>query len=403
MAQVPNPVCSNEAGAPNLKSVHIPNVSLGIGTGDYHADNAVNWRAGISPGPTAPRNLVVYGTTYQRGIEPIVANSEPRIWWIASDPSGNQTNYMNNAIEVISRLPERAANNYALFSTYQEAIGFMRATGYSIINCDYPDITLGEEVGCPTLLNLEAGFAPSYDCLGTLYNLANPTNSIGYNTSIDAAPHASHAVTDVDYYATDLYKGLGTDSGISLNGSQVGIQHQDGATFATGALDNGFIVECLMDVGTSGNFTLAQVHNASSSELVVAHYNAGNGRFEIEYQLPGGGTETLVSAPFARPTGRHLFIFYVANEQPSGLTSSRLIIDNNGPIPLTSANPVKFATGGHRIHFASRQGAGPSWSETVQKFYFARVHQPPTGTVGENAVDVLASANYPVYQTLWNI
>jgi hypothetical protein len=403
MAQVPNPVCSNEAGAPNLKSVHIPNVSLGIGTGDYHADNAVNWRAGISPGPTAPRNLVVYGTTYQRGIEPIVANSEPRIWWIDNGSATNQADYETKAIEVISRLPERAANNYALFSTYSEAIGFMRATGYSIINCDYPDITLGEEVGLETILNLEAGFAPSYDKLGTLYNLANPTNSTGFGTSSFAAPHASHTVTDVDYYATDLYKGLGTDSGISLNGSQVGIQHQDGATLTTGALDNGFVVECLMDVGNNGNFTLAQVHDASSNELVVAHYNAGNGRFEIEYQLPGGGTATLQSNPFARPTGRHLFVFYVANDQATGLNSSRLIIDNGAPIPLTSGTPVKFAPGGHRIHFASRQGAGPSWTETVQKFFFARVYKAPDGTVGENSVDTLNSANYPVYQTLWNV
>jgi len=399
MAKVPNPVCSNESGSPKIKAIHIPNVSLGIGDGDYSADPVVTWKAGISPGPTAPRNLVVYNTTYQRGIEPILSKSEPRIWWIASDPSDTQIDYQNHAIEVISRLPERSVNDYELFATYSDAITWMRTNRYSIVNCDYPDILLGEDVNCETLINIEAGFSPSYDGLGVLYNLANPLLTTGFGSNPNAAPHTSHIVTNPANYSNQLFQGLGQYSGITV-GSNAAIEHLYSAQTLNGVLDNGCVVECLLDVGSTGDFTLAQVMNPTfgGSEVAVVKYNSSASKFQIIYS---GGV--LESGMVSRPTGRHLFTFYIANEVVAGLSTSTLRIDDGSPIALNVAGgPVSFASSPNVIHFGGRAN-GPNWSEGVVSFFFARVHKASDGNSGEQAVITLSNFNYEVYKYPWGL
>lgn len=129
----PNPVCYNGTNLP-LDAIHAGHVSLGITPKDYRADTAQNWRAGISPAGA----VVLYSNTYDLGLTS-QALAEPRIWW--TNPAPTIADFKLKINELISRLPERAGDNYSVFQTYEDAIDWLHDTDgkYVLINDDYPE------------------------------------------------------------------------------------------------------------------------------------------------------------------------------------------------------------------------------------------------------------------------
>jgi len=142
-----NPVCYNGLSKPNRDSVNFGPVSLGTVKKDYTTLTNNNWRAGINPST----NTVIYTDTYSRGVDTQTA-AKPSIHWISGQSQPD-------IIELISRLPERSANNYELFADYATAIAWLIGTGkYMLVNTHYPEYLLDTECA----VNLELGFLASY-------------------------------------------------------------------------------------------------------------------------------------------------------------------------------------------------------------------------------------------------
>jgi len=142
-----NPVCYNGLSKPTRDSVNFGPVSLGTVKKDYTTLTNNNWRAGINPST----NTVIYTDTYSRGVDSQAA-AVPSIHWISGQSQAN-------IIELISRLPERSANNYEIFASYADAIDWLITTQgtYMLVNTKYPEYLLDAQCA----VNLELGFLAS--------------------------------------------------------------------------------------------------------------------------------------------------------------------------------------------------------------------------------------------------
>lgn len=168
----PNPVCYNKVNLPK-DAIHVGNVSLGIKPKDYRADTNQNWRAGINPNGA----VVLYSNTFDLNLSPTPMQAEPRIWW--TDPAPTVDDFKLKINELLSRLPERSVNGYQVFSTYDEAIDWLRTRAgvYALINDNYPEYYIPGEY---CIFNIETGLHASYLASGQqIHTLANPNLSIG--------------------------------------------------------------------------------------------------------------------------------------------------------------------------------------------------------------------------------
>lgn len=458
-----NPVAALDkngySGPPDRVSVYTPTIALGIEPADYgglFADANATWFAGLNPGGYDPgsgqqwNDIVAYNSTYQRGIVGSTAESNPTVWWMSGDaysengqtvPSvaitDNET-WMVKALELISRFPERAANNYEIMGNgdtyigYDEAVTVAINNKYTLINCTYPTFYFGELLtSCETILNLEAGYWPSYHGILGLYNLANPKSDIGYGSRTWAYKHASHEIVDataggtgipddpfVPFWAgTAVYKGMGTDAGITF-GDNIGIRWKSGADLVgTGvdtAFDHGFIFEGCMDVSTgTSNFTLFQITANTSPHTEVIRFGWNNTAGAFELNFAGGGK--MASSAMTRPTGRHYFAVYVPNSTSSTiLRNAQLIIDNGSVIELTSGTSVnRWTYDSYGFNFGIREipptGGGDvtTWDTPISIFYNARIYRKTAAfasdAAAQTALETLKNANFSAFDSIWNL
>jgi len=269
-----NPVCYNGLNRPNRDAVSFGPVSLGTVRKDYTTLINNNWRAGINPGI----NTVIYTDTYSRGVDTQAA-AVPSIHWISGQSQANIT-------ELISRLPERSANNYELFADYATAIAWLIGTyQYMLVNTKYPEYLLPPECAA----NIELGFLASYP--GTdiaVYDLIS-NNNFG---AVDGAFVAPSAGSFVGYFETGGNNGrletpnLRNATGNNFNGSLVveGVFYQDrdlNGHYLVGTLNDSIsiIVDNLKITVKSGNTNmefrnLAPLQNAGIFHM-VAYVPAG--------------------------------------------------------------------------------------------------------------------------------
>ena len=187
-----NPVCYNGLTKPTRDAVNFGPVSLGTVSQDYTTLTSNDWRAGINPST----NTVIYTDTYSRGVDSQAA-AVPSIHWISGQSQAN-------IIELISRLPERAADNYEIFASYADAINWLINTQgtYMLVNTKYPEYLLDAECA----VNLELGFLASYPGIdqyvydlvsGGSQNIFSANVCLGdycYNKICQACDNISHCV-----------------------------------------------------------------------------------------------------------------------------------------------------------------------------------------------------------------
>jgi|694.fasta_scaffold00290_49 hypothetical protein len=378
----PNPVCYNRLSQ-SPAAIHIGTVSLGLTPKDYRADTARKWRAGISPNT----NIVLYSDTFSRGID-TEDNAVPRIWWI--DGTGT---YTDKIAELVSRLPDRSANNYALMS-YTETLAWLKASGkYALINCDYPEYTFAESLtGCQTVANIESGYLGSYYGGGDteMFNLANPTTSVGFGTHAPAA----FKVKDFNLISatgvTPNGNGLGSEGGFVLGGAGGLVQ-----TTATAAsvYSNGFVFEGVFGelvpdktlfelYDTVANKAIYQVRTADSGIQVLNI--SGSICYQVDYDLALTQPSTYIT--FAHKAGETPII------RANGGESRNLSVIT----PITWTNTTKWVVGSHL-------NAG-TYSEQVQTVKSFKIHLANDSAAGHRDLQqLLHSANYPIVSSLYTV
>src|SRR5690606_23294472 len=115
--------------------------------------------------------------------------------------------------ELLSRLPERAANNYQVFADYDEAIDWLSTSEgkYALVNDNYPEYYIPGEY---CLFNIETGLLASYPASGSnIYNLANPNPTVGNQLNAFALPRRGFTISNA---TGDLNIGLiGQEPGLT--------------------------------------------------------------------------------------------------------------------------------------------------------------------------------------------
>lgn len=299
-----NPVCYNGLNRPTRDAVNFGPVSLGTFSKDYTTLNDNNWRAGINPST----NTVIYTDTYSRGVDTQAA-AVPSIHWISGQSQAN-------IIELISRLPERAASNYEIFPSYSEAIDWLLNTQgtYMLVNTKYPEYLLAAECAA----NIELGFLASYPGTGTaVYDLVSGSLTQNSFIAIDGAFSAPAAGSFVGYFSSTSNGKLSLNpfkdaSGNTFNQSLVveGVFYQDGAASGNFLIADGTDAITVIVTGSgaisikSGSFTWSWtgIPAIATSGIfhMVAHIPTGTGNVNA-MTLYINGTEITGSTPSGTP------------------------------------------------------------------------------------------------------
>lgn len=385
-----HPVCENGNNVPK-NCVHAGPVSLGLLPKDYRADVNQLWRAGLDPSS----NLVVYSTTYSRGLVGNANASTPRIWWI-SGPKTDQLTLQAMVNEVVGRLPERAADNYEPFLNYQQAYTWAKANGYALINCNYPAYMLGDydDTVTRSLINLETGFLPSFNGASTaIYNLANPTATTGFGSSSHAVPHDSFMIGNAQLGSP--YLGIGQEGGvIFLAGGSI---RQVSNPIVNGCQD-GIIFEGVFNFPdpAAASFCLFEAVDSGASSLIKLAWQAGSG-----WSISFNGTAAYVEpVPTNVGSGKHYVCVSIPRTQYG--SPVKLYIDGtNGPsAPIT----LTEQGGGLGWNQSSVQfSLGSTWTATdqVNAFFSAKIHSVASWTNVSH--DPFYSQNWPLVQNLYSI
>ena len=269
-----NPVCYNGSSKPNRDSVNFGPVSLGTVKKDYTTLTGNNWRAGINPST----NTVIYTDTYSRGVDPQIS-AVPSIHWISGQSQAN-------ILELISRLPERSANNYELFADYATAIAWLIGNGnYMLVNARYPEYLLDTECA----INLELGFLASYPGTDTyVYDLISG-GSQNIFSATNGAFTAPAAGSFVGYFSSVNNGSLRLASFKNAAGSPFneslaveGVFYQDGA--GGGNYLVGTHSDSISIIVNGGNVII----NSGAIMLSWAGVLGTTGIFHIVAQIPTG-------------------------------------------------------------------------------------------------------------------
>ena len=426
---IPNPVCYNVLSVPE-KAVHISRkLSLGTLPHDYRADTAQNWRIGISPnggigptvggGPDSPYNsgIVVYSDTYSKGLG-IESNAVPRIWWIDNSTGTTDADFKAKVIEIASRLPERAANNYEIFSSYTDAVDFLDTNNYTLIADDYPEYYYSNKC----MLNLELGYWPTNNGNSTykLFNLANPTNSIGYpGSAVPAYPRDDFYwnPAGLSTLITPAWENIGQETGFQPYPDNVnGFGGIDQTSFVTSTQlqsFGGFIFESVLEIaGTGANETVFELRKAGSANGFELNYVADH--FELVYSDPTNGTTTVIMQN--SPAGkRHIVlrIPYTTSYVPAPVNNYNecvLYVDGSlrsvqtiihiGGTPQTSWT---VPTDQNRFKFGSTSKLGAVTS-LGGPIYSIKVYTADTDrTAGAALTAAIAAKNWPIVQPLYGL
>lgn len=425
---IPNPVCYNVLSVPE-KAVHISGkLSLGTLPHDYRADTAQNWRIGISPnggmGPTVgggPDSLynsgiVVYSDTYSKGIG-IEANSVPRIWWIDNSTGTTVDDFKAKVIEIASRLPERAANNYEIFSSYTDAVDFLATNNYTLIADDYPEYYYSDKC----MLNLELGYWPTNNGNSTyqLFNLANPTNSAGYTGSaVPAYPRNDFYWNPAGLSAllSPAWENIGQETGFQAYPDQVnafgGIDQTSFVTSTQLQSFGGFIFEAVLEIAGSGIETVFELRKAGSAFGFELNYVSDH--FELVYNDPINGITTVIMQNSAAGK-RHIVlrIPYTTTYVPAlGNNYNECVLWVNGS--LRSVNSIAHFGGTpqmswtvpaneNRFKFGSTSKTGGVTSLGGPIFSIKVYTADQDRTAGATLAGEIAAKNWSIVQPLYGL
>lgn len=324
----PNPVCYNGVNLPN-EAVHLGKVSLGITPKDYRADAAQNWRAGISPNGA----LVLYSNTFDLGLTD-QDSAEPRIWWTA--PAATVADFKLKINEMLSRLPERAVNNYQVFPSYDDAMDWLHDTEgkYAIINSDYPEYYIPGEY---CIFNIETGLHASYPASGLhLHTLANPNLTVG--NALNSAALSWHGFT-ITNAAGDLNIGaIGQETGLLYDptGHVISIDSLP----RTNYVNNNLVFEAVIDINYSNySCVFNLIDSSTNADVLRVDWDPATEQFIAFYSGLGS---IIRFDPVTSPwTGDiHLIISVPATNDPGGLTNSVVYVNGTayGVTGVTGSN-----------------------------------------------------------------
>lgn len=395
MSFSPNPICENAVSVPT-NCVHSGRVSFGLLPKDYRADVAQNWRAGLSPGS----NIVVYSTTYARGLS-TAALSTPRIWWI-SGPKTSQSVMKEMVREVVGRLPERAGDNYAVFGSYSAAMTFARSNNYVVVNCDYPAYRLGDFNPAETkpVFNLEAGFLPSYSGDATdvkIYNLANPQNSFGSGNLQYAVPSDDFVILSPTDSAN--FNGIGSEVGVDC--SLGGINNTTGSVLTNG-FPKGLIFEAILELpGSSTEFTMLDIVDSGlGTNLKLRYTQLSGGMFEIYFDgvlmyQTNGGTSL--------PNGKYYICIGIPR---NSIDANKVKMYVNAL--YDTATPIEFNRVGSPGAWTDTNnyfsiGSNTSGTEQIGRVFSAKLHTYVGAGWDVNYAQNFYSDNWPIVQNLYSL
>ena len=337
----PNPVCYNGLNLPD-NAIHTGAVSLGITPKDYRADTSQKWRSGISPNGS----IILYSDTYSLGLA-TEANSEPRIWWTSHSGDAEQ-----KITELLSRLPERASLNYAVFPTYADAISWLHGNRgkYSLLNCDYPEYQIPAST---CIFNIESGLLASCPGAGTtIYNLANPKSSIGNGVNAYALGFDAFAIDAGAGYGMHVGE-IGQETGIDfkVSGSITSID----ALPPTAAVENSIVFDAVIDVSShSDSRILTLFRTTGGTEIVQVDFNRENKIFTVSYPT---GAATMSFQTMATPVTHDMHVVIaIPNSSNKANFAYCQIFVNGQPLEqgsfsassITWSDPVSIRIGNNR-------------------------------------------------------
>jgi hypothetical protein len=364
-----NPVCYNGLNKPTRDAVNFGTVSLGTINKDYTTLLDNNWRAGINPST----NTVIYTDTNSRGVDTPAA-AIPSIHWISGQSQAN-------IIELISRLPERAPNNYEIFASYDEAIDWLLSTTtYMLVNTKYPEYLLDAECA----VNIELGFLASYPGTGTqVYDLVSGSLSNNRFTAAGGAFTAPAAGSFVGYFR-------------SLAGGKLTVNPLKDASGDT--FDQSLVVEGVFyqDGSVAGNFLIGD----GTDDITVIVNGAGN--LDVK---SGGFIWSWTGVSALTSTG----IFHIAAYIPTGTGTTTAItvfingtqLDSAGPsgYVLSGTGPLANATIG-RINLC--EGGSPTHATTTRVYGF-KVYGYNDESTAMGSVAQLGPVNYAAISAVYGI
>lgn len=313
----PNPVCYNGLNIPD-GAIHVGRVSLGIDQKDYRADTAQNWRAGIHP----DNAIVLYSNTFDLGLS-TEAQAEPRIWWI--QPDSNVADFKLKINELLSRLPERAANNYQLFATYDDAMDWLHSTDgkYALINDSYPDYYIPGDF---CIFNIESGFLASYVDSGLhIHSLANPNVDPG--SSLNSNALSWHGFTLTNVSGNIPVRGMGSEPGLAYSSSGHILSIDDIRSTAFDGSNVVFEAVIRLDYLTKSTpFVL--LDSSTNAEVLRIDWNASNRQFIAYYPLTNA-TISFEAETSAWTDNIHLVVSVPASNDPTALENTVVFVNGS--------------------------------------------------------------------------
>lgn len=383
----PNPVCYNGLNLPE-NAIHIGQVSLGIKPKDYRADTSHNWRAGINPNGA----LVLYSNTYALGLSD-QATAEPRIWW--TNPAATVADFKLKIRELLSRLPERAAQNYEVFPTYDDAIDWLHLQEgqYMIVNDNYPEYHIP---GQTCIFNIETGFHSSYLASSLhMHSIANPSDTVGNQLNSYALGAHGFVMTNVP---GELNIGaIGQEPGITYSGSTGNLTAYDelpAAAFSTKQI----VFEAVLEINYAVESTILSILNAGSgAELLNFKWAAAEENFVITYPSTGAIIRfTPTTPPWSGKI--HLVASIPTSNDGDALTAAEI-----------NVNGVRYGVGttvssGYTWSSDSyiRIGNNQALTAPIHKLYSAKLHNPSVVTAPQLVDDIIAQ-NLPIVQARYSI
>ena len=361
-----NPVCYNGLSKPNRDAVNFGPVSLGTVSQDYTTLTSNDWRAGINPST----NTVIYTDTYSRGVDSQAA-AVPSIHWISGQSQAN-------IIELISRLPERAADNYEIFASYADAINWLINTQgtYMLVNTKYPEYLLDAECA----VNLELGFLASYP--------------------------------GIDQYVYDLVSG-GSQNIFSANGGSFSAPSDGSFVGYFRAVGGGTLSTNTLKNAAGGSFALALVVEGvfyQNGGDGVGNYLVGTQTDTISVIVTGPGNIEIKSGAFTWSwTGVGVLastgIFHIAAHIPTGsMEPGQATLYINGSVVsgavLTGTGSLANTT---IPDLTLCQSIANGSYSTATRVYGFKVYGYSTQENATGALTYLPSANYAAISTIYGI
>lgn len=374
----PNPVCYNGLNLPN-DAIHVGSVSLGIRPKDYRADTAQRWRSGISPSGA----VVLYSNTFDLGLT-TEALADPRIWW--TDPASSVDDFKLKINELLSRLPERAANNYQVFANYDAAIDWLHTSEgkYALVNDDYPEYYIPGEY---CLFNIETGLLASYPASGLhIHTLANPNPTVGNQLNQYALSWHGFTITNAP---GELNIGLiGQEPGLTYNTTGHVISIDDLTREAY--LNNNLVFEAVIDITyTQSSCVFNLIDSSTNADVLRVDWDASTEQFVAYYSGLGSIIRfDPITTPWVGDI--HLIISLPATNDPNGIANASVVVDGltYGVVSTTGSSYEWANTTFFQI------GNNAALNRPIRRLKSAKAYSVQPDTV-PNVLDGLITINKP--------